>query len=296
MAMIYSRTVYIVLCLVLIYLGSGLMSVVLANLISPFVALYYSHRKFYTKEMRYNLPKERSTKNEVKSALADIWVTAKKSGTNTIGHYIGTQGSTFIAGVYLPLAVTAQWGLMTQILGVVYGMASNMGISFYPEYCKLRLRGEMDAFIKKTSLSIAVMICILLLGGVGVIYICPYLFTIIKSQTSMPSDSIMFAYLVYLVILTNAQLFALMMSSRNVIPSPVAILTTSVTQLLITIILLQFTEFGIWALLLGPAISGCSYTLWKWTELELKNMKISAFHFYSTGFKEMGYYTMTLLK
>lgn len=296
MASIYSRVAYIIICFALIYSEFGLMSVVIANLVSPFIARYYSYRKFYTKEMVENLPLVHTEKKEVLSALSDIWVTAKKSGTNTIGHYIGTQGSTFIAGAYLPLAATAQWGLMTQLFGVVQGLASNMGLSYYPEYCKLRLRSEHEVFIKKSSLSIALMISILLLGGIAIIILCPWLINIIGSETTMPSTSLMSSYLIYLIILTNAQLFAMMMSSRNVIPSPVAVLSTSAAQILITIALLQFTSIGIWALLLGPAVSGSFYTLWKWVQLEIKEMKISISSFYLTGVKGLwGYLFKTIM-
>lgn len=292
---IYSRITYIVLCFSLIFSGFGLISVVIANIISPFVARFYSYQKFYSKEMRSRLPYEKAPKEEVKSALSDIWMTAKKSGTNTIGHYIGTQGSTFIAGAFLPLTVTAQWGLMTQLFSVVHGLASNMGISFYPEYCKLRLRGERDTFIKKASLSTALMIAILFLGGMAIIILGPWLVKLIGSQTTMPDTSLMIFYMLYMLILTNAQLFAMMMSSRNVIPSPIAVLSTSFGQIILTIALLHFTNLGIWALLLGPAISGGSYTLWKWMEAELNEIKISAFKFYSIGLKELFAYVTLLI-
>lgn len=287
LGVIFSRVTYIVLCFVLIFSGYGLMSVVVANLVSPFVARFYSYYKFYSKEMKENLPIEKPEKKEIKKALSDIWVTAKKSGTNSIGHYISTQGSTFLAGAYLPLAITAQWGLMTQLFGVVYGFASNMGLSYYPEYCKLRLRGEQQLFVKKTSLSIVIMIVILALGGVAIVMLCPWLLQLIKSQTEMPSISLMCVYGVYMIILTNAQLFAMMMTSRNVIPSPKAVLITAVSQIVLTTLMLQFTTLGIWALLLGPVISGCSYTLWKWVDIELKNLHLSVGKYYLIGFSEL---------
>ena len=287
LASIYSRITYIILCFGLIFSGFGLMSVVIANLVSPFVARYYSYYKFYTKEMRANLPSEKSEKKEVKEVLSDIWVTAKKSGTNAIGQYVGSQGSTFIAGIFLPLAMTAQWGLMTQLLGVVHGLAINLAMTFYPEYCKLRVRGENELFVKKSSLSAASMIIILLIGGVAIIVLCPWLLILIGSETKMPSTLLMAIFLVYSMIRTNAELFAMMMTSRNVIPYPTAVLTTAAAQLIFTITLLMFTDIGVWALFVGPAIAGLSYTLWKWPQLELKNMNISLVKYYSTGFNEI---------
>lgn len=262
------------------------MSIVVANLVAPFVARFYCYKKFYSKEMRDLLPEEKTDKKEVQSALSDIWATAKKSGTNAVGHYIGTQGSTFIAGAYLPLEITAQWGLMTQLFGVVQGLASNMGMSYYPEYCKYRITGDKENLVKKSSFSFSVMFIILIIGGVAIILLCPWLLRLLSSETKLPSVTLMCAYLAYLIVLTNAQLFAMLMTSRNVIPQPAAVLLTAAGQLLLTIVLLQFTNLGIWALLLGPAISGGVYTLWKWMELELNNLHISAFRFYFIGFRE----------
>ncbi len=294
-ATIYSRIVYILICFVMIFSGFGLISVVVANLISPFVARYYSYRKFFSGEIKANLPEERSDSREVKQAISDIWFTAKKSGTNTIGHYVGQNASTFIAGLFLPLAVTAQWGLLVQLMGIVEGVAMNMGVSFYPEYCKLRLRGEKDELIRKSSFSITSMILILIAGGLVVVFVGPLALTIIKSNTVLPAVIFMLAYLVKQIISCNAQLFAMLMTSRNVIPSPTAVLITCGVQVLLITILLKFTGLGIWALLLGPFIPGILYTLWAWMKKELDDMNISAPRFYYTGLVEIVSFTKRIL-
>lgn len=287
MATIYSRATYILICFALIFNGVGLMSVVIANFISPFVARFYSQKKFFSKELRENLPKSKAEKKDVVQALKDIWYTAKKSGTNTIGHYIGIQGSTFIAGAFLPLAVVGQWGIMTQLFGIVQSVSANLGLSYYPEFCKLRLLGDRDSFIKKSSLSVTLMVLLLIMGGLAIILLCPWLLSVIGSNTTLPEKPLMWCYMFYLIALTNAQLFATMMTSRNVIPSPLAVVLTSICQIVLTIILLKFSPLGIWALLLGPAISGGVYTLWAWVKEELNNLELSIFDFYSFGLSEL---------
>jgi len=294
-ATIFSRIVYIIICFVLIFSGYGLISVVLANLISPFVARYYSYIKFYSGEIKENLPKDASGRDEVTQAISDIWYTAKKSGTNTIGHYVGTNASTFIAGLFLPLAVTAQWGILVQLISIVEGVAMNIGVSFYPEYCKLRLRNEKSELIRKSSFGITSMILLLLTGGLVVAFAGPFALTIIKSRTILPPLVFMLAYLIKQIITCNAQLFAMLMTSRNVIPSPTAVLITSAAQIILITVLLKYTNFGIWALLLGPFIPGISYTYWAWMKKELNNMNLSALHFYSSGIKEIFLYTQRLL-
>lgn len=295
MATIYSRITYIAICFALIFSGLGLISVVVANFISPFVARYYSYKKFYSKEIIDNLPKEKSSMVDVKSAISNIWYTAKKSGTNTIGHYVGTNGSMFVAGLYLPLSVTAQWGVLTQLFGIVQAVSMNIGQSYYPEYCKLRLRNEKDKIIRKSSFAIVTMILIIIVGGLVIAYVGPIVFQIIKSNTQLPPTSVMLAYIPYLVVLCNAQLFAMLMTSRNVIPSPTVVIISSAAQIVLTIILLQYTSLGIWSLLLGPFFSGMAYMFWAWMMIELKSMHFTVIQFYSTGIKEIVCFIKKLL-
>lgn len=286
-ATIYSRIAYIIICFVLIFAGFGLLGVVAANLISPFVARYYSYKKFYSKEMKSQLSLEKSKRSEITGVLKDMWVTARKSGTNTIGHYISTQGGMFIAGIYLPLGIIAQWGLLTQLMGVAQGFSMNLVMSDYPEYCKYRLLGEKEKYIMKTSFDIASMVVFLTISGFVVIFLGPFLVRLIGSNTQLPSTMLMFLYVLYLIILCNAQSFAMMMTSRNVIPSPKAVLISCVAQVILTIIFLHFFDLGLWSLLLGPAIAGCSYTLFAWPIIELRDMKVSAITFYRTGLSEI---------
>lgn len=283
LAVIFSRTANIVICFVMIFMGYGLMSVVIANLVSPFLARYYSYKKFFTPEMKSLLPIEQTDRKEIHHTISDIWYTAKKSGINTIGHYVATNGGVFIAGIYLPLAVTAQWGLMTQLYNVVRAVAMNLGMSYYPEYCKYRLQNDNERLISKSSFAIVSMILLLLAGGFVIIFFGDYLLALIKSRTLLPPSSLVLFYLLFVVIQSNAQSFAMMMTTRNVIPTPRAVLITSISQILLTILLLQFTDMGMWALLVGPFVCGMAYTLWAWMKLELDSLNISAFAFYSKG-------------
>jgi len=295
-ATIYSRIVYIVICFALIFSGVGLLSVVLANLISPFIARYYSYRKFYSGDIKAFLPQPPSGHKDVTQAISDIWVTAKKSGTNTIGHYVGANASTFIAGLFLPLSVTAQWGILVQLMSIVEGIAMNIGVSFYPEYCKLRLRGAEGELIKKSSLGITSMILFLLFGGLFIVLAGPFALKIIRSNAILPPTILMIAYLIKNIITCNAQLFAMLMTSRNVIPSPTAVLITSAAEIFLITVLLKFTNLGIFALLLGSFIPNMSYAYWAWMKMELDNMKLSAFSFYAIGIREIAGYTKRLVK
>ena len=66
-AEIISKLTYIALCVSLLYCGMGLMSVVIANFIAPFVQRWYCRRVYFTEELvkKINI---RIKKNEIKEA------------------------------------------------------------------------------------------------------------------------------------------------------------------------------------------------------------------------------------
>lgn len=130
---ILSKVTYIFLTLVLIYLDFGLLSIVVANFISPFVQRFYSYKKFYDNELKENLPREIG-KEEVQQTFNVIWYNARKLGLTFVGAYVINKMNMFVVGLYLPLAVTASYGLMVQLGTTVVTVASVSFVSFLPKF------------------------------------------------------------------------------------------------------------------------------------------------------------------
>lgn len=286
-AIIYSRIVYLILCIAMLLSGCGLLSVVSANFIAPFVVRFYSHIKFYSKEMRESLRGQTTTLQEKKEAISKMWYTAKRSGTNSIGHYVGTQGTMFFAGIYLSLNEASQWGILQQLYGIVQGMALNMGLSLLPQLTKYQLQKQKDKFIKTLSVSYVFLLLIIIAGGICINLLGPFALQLIKSKSHLPDISLMNFYFVSSVILVTAQLFACVLGCKNIIPSPKAVLTTSAAAIVLLFILLHFGSLGLWALVLAPCLTGMAYTYWRWPQLVLRDCQLNIFQLIHIGINEL---------
>lgn len=71
-SIILSKLTYIITCGVLVFCGFGLISVVAANMLAPLVLFAYSNIKFYTPQMKAQLPSD-IKKEETSEAILGIW-------------------------------------------------------------------------------------------------------------------------------------------------------------------------------------------------------------------------------
>ena len=76
-ATILSKLFYLAISFLLLYLDCGLFSIVIANAIAPFVQRFYSHRCYYTKELKLKLINDIPL-CEVKELFLVIWYNSKK--------------------------------------------------------------------------------------------------------------------------------------------------------------------------------------------------------------------------
>ena len=282
-ATILSKSTYMLICFVLLFTGFGLLSVVIANLVSPFVQRYYSYIKFYDKELREGINDEKVTKEEIRGAFQTLWYNAKRSGINMLGHFVTTQAGTFLCGLFLTLSETAEWGLMLQLYGVVAGFSRSIIMSQMPEYAKCYIRGERKKLLESISDGFVVFLFISLCGILTINVLGPYLLDLIHSNTHLPFSSVMWAYGVQLLLLNNAQNFANIMSSKNHIPSPTATLLTAFAIILLELITLRFLHLGLWGLIISPLVAGMAYTWWKWPQIVLKDLNASYLRLVTIG-------------
>lgn len=284
-ALVVSRVVYMLLCISLLYCGLGLMSVVISNIIAPFVLRYFSYHYFYSVNIKSELSKQNVDKIEINSALSKIWYTARKSATNMIGQYVGSNASTFMSGLYFSLSDTGQWGLMIQLYGIVSSFSMSMVMTQLPLFARYNLQGNIEGIKNKFSYGLAVFYLISIGGIVGINIFAPFILDIIGSNTKLPSQSNMWLYAISLIVLNNAQMFACVMTSKNIIPSPKAVLTTAFATICLFFIFLKYLNLGITGLILAPFIAGISYTLWRWPQIVLKDFGVNYIQLLHLGLK-----------
>ncbi len=284
-ATIYSRLAYILIAYALLLANCGLISVVVANIISPFISRYYSYHIFYTDDMKTRLAGLKSTKDEIIKTFNTIWDTTKMLALNMFGSFASNQAGLFIAGFFLSLADMASLGLMLQLYGILSSLSINMNVTLQAEFCKNRVIGDKRKLLNDMSFSTCFAIVIKIIGCIAIIYIAPWLLVLIRSNSVLPSFAILFMYSLQSILHDNMVCFCHYITSGNNVPFVKASLLTAFFIIVLLTVFL-YMDMGIMGVVLGLLIAEVTYNDWYWPLYVIKEFNISVLDFYKKGMNE----------
>lgn len=286
-AMVYSKIVYIIIAVILLLLGVGLLSIVIANLISPLINRHFSYKYFFTKELQEKINVYDITKQEKVDLFTIIWYNAKKIGLAYISGYAITKFSMFLAGLYLSLQNIASYGLMMQFVGIISTLSGTLFILSEPRLSSLKIKGEKDMLLKSFSYSMGIYYLLFIFMGVAFLFLAPWLLSLLKSNIILPASGIMILYLIIILLELNHSFFATMIVIGNTVPFMGISLITGGLIALGSFLSLQFTGLGILGLVLVQGIVQLAYSNWKWPQVICKEFKISFITFLRLAFSEV---------
>lgn len=285
-ATIYSKSVYILIAYTLLLSGNGLISVVVANLVAPFVSRFYSYKKFYTKEIKQVLNGLRSTNDEIIKVFRSIWATTKMLALNMIGSFASNQAGMFIAGFFLTLTEIGSYGLMLQLFNILSGLSISVNTTIQPEFCKNRVKGDYSKLLSDVSFSACVALVVKFSGSLAILFIAPYLLLVIRSNSLLPGLIVMSVYAIHSLLHDNMVCFCTFITSGNEVPFVKPSLITAVI-IIFSMTVFMWLGMGIWGAVLGIMIPELCYNSWRWMIYVLKEFNISIASFYSRGFIEV---------
>jgi len=286
-AMVYSKILQIVLCYVMLFYGYGLISVVIANLLSPFVSRIYSYVAFYTEELKPKLGTQIVERKDVHEAFDVMWYTTKRLAINMVGSYFCVQSGMFMAGLFLTLAEVASYGLMVQLCSVLAGVASTMVQVNQTAFYKLRIQGDEKKLLCLFSFSMMSMYLIIVFGGIFIIFAGNFCLELIHSKSMLPSMIIMSVYIFNLLLSYNHAFCAVFIVSKNEVPFVKASVFAGFAISLLTLALLYFTNWGLVALVLPSLIVHSLYNHWRWHKWVLNDLEVSFSQFLCIGIHEI---------
>jgi len=285
-AMVYSKLVYIILTFVFLYSGFGLMGVVLANLIAPFVNRYISYRYFFTQALNDKISVYVISKKEKIELFETVWHNAKKLGLVFVGAYAINKLSIFLAGLFLSLADIASYGLMIQLFGLL-SMVSGMFFGvFQPRFASLRSKGDDKTLVREFAFSMNIYYITFIIGAIGLLYFSPYLLSLISSNVTLPSFYIMLLFAVVLFLEGNHSNFATLIVTSNSVPFVTSSLIAGFFIGLGDFIFLKYTGYGILGLVIVQGLTQVAYANWKWPYVVCDEFKINFFKFIIIGMEE----------
>ena len=281
-ATMLSRVVYILLAIFLLTSGFGLMGVVIANFIAPFVQRFYSYKVYFTSDLKEKI-RGTITKKEISESFQTIWYNAKKIGVNMLGSYGINKMGFFLVGLYLPLSDAGSYGLLVQCGVVLSGVAAIMNNSYIPKFSSFRVTGQVEELIRVFSFTVLIYWIVMCLGSSLVVLGAESLLNLIHSNTLLPSQWICTIYLLIVTLEGNHSMFAGFITTNNEVPFVKAALFSGAAIVFFTFIGLHFFSFTLLGVVLTQGIVQLAYNNWYWPQWVLKDLNISLFRFTYCG-------------
>lgn len=294
---IYSKIVYIAICVGMLFLGCGLMSVVVANFISPFVQRYYSYISFYTDEIKDGLRGQVVTAEDIREMTSTLWFNAKKLGIIFVGQYGISQSGIFFSGLFLSLEEVAAYGLMMQLINnILCSISKSLFNSISPLFSKDTINHDIYQLIRHFSLGNFIFLCIFIVGSLMVIFVAPPVLDLIHSNSHLPSTLVMLVFSIDALLDYNHANFTYILTAQNRFPFVKADLITGMAVVFINLATLYFTDWGLVGLVLGRLCVMLAYNDWKWPAVICRELNVPITIFVKVGYQETCYKLQMLIK
>lgn len=276
---IFGKCAYLIIAFILLMLRTGLIGVMVANIISVFIQRIIAKSYFFKNELKQKLKSETVTKQEKKDVFSKIWFNAKKQGLVSLAGIVNGKLGIFIAGVYLSLKEMGSYGLLLQFGGLITSICNTTLNTYYPRLCSLRVQNKKkdvyDSFCKIMGFSYFLYI----LGSLFLLFCIPNILVLIGSNAVLPATKIVVAYLIVNIFDVTAGAAISLVSIDNKIPFMKASLISSAAIIVLTIIGFQFFHIKLFGLILIPGVVQLSYNYWKWPKEIFKNYNSNIFKY-----------------
>lgn len=271
------RVITIFFCSFLLLLNCGLVSVVLSDFVALSIQRYLARRGFYTCEIKKELQLFKVSTEEMKSMYAILWYNAQKLGLTSFAGFLVSQLGLFFAGFYLPLEIVASYGLMCQLVMVISALSTTLVTIHVPYFASCIVQHEYEELLKRFSILLLVFYAVFSIGVLLLISIVPFLLIYIKSQAFLPSLSLVLVYSIIRLLECNHANFATVLVSNNKVPYMKAALFSGFFTLVGLLVVLKYTNWGLWGIVLVPGIVQGVYQNWKWPKVVCEEYEIGYF-------------------
>lgn len=281
-ATILSRIAYIMLVVFFLKMGMGLLGIVIANFIAPFVQRFYCYKVYFTIELKGKISGI-ITKEEIVESFHAIWYNAKKLGINMLGSYGINKMGFFFVGLYLPLSEAGSYGLLVQLGAVLSGVAAILNNSYMPKFSNYRVTGQVEKLTRLFSFTVLIYWFVMCLGSLIVVLGAAPLLDFIHSNTQLPSWWICAIYLLIVTLEGNHSMFAGFITTNNEVPFVKAALSSGLAIVLFTFVGLHFFSFTLLGVVFTQGLVQLAYNNWYWPRWVLRDLNASVFTFTNSG-------------
>jgi O-antigen/teichoic acid export membrane protein len=270
---IAGQTVYLVIAAILILAGYGLVAIVSAQVSSVFIIRWLSYHSFFTQEIKQELHNVNAFPK--KDILEVIYPNALKIGLTSVGAFMVQRSAIVIGSLYLSLEEIASYGITIQLIMVLAGFATIYTTTYLPKIAQLRVEENNQAIKELYLKGQMVLLLTYIAGGMILLILGEWALNFIGSQTRFMPTLIVLMAIIISFLENNHGIAGTILLTKNEVPFFKASLFAGCTTILLLLLLFQFTNFGLWAMIAAPGIAQGVYQNWKWPFVVFKELEIT---------------------
>lgn len=269
---IIGQALYLLLAMVLILIGYGIISIVFAQVLSVIIIRVLSYKIFYTNELKLKLKSVVGYSR--KEILKSIYPNAVKIGLTSLGGFLVQKSSIIIGSLYVSLSDLATYGISSQLIMIIGGLASIYISTYQPKIAHLRIVQNKDEIKNLYLKGQLFLFATYFISGVVLLFCGSWALELIKSQTKIMTSMLLLVALIISFLENNHAIAGAILLSNNEVPFFKASLFAGGITILLLLIMFHFFEMHLWAMILAPGIAHL-YNNWKWPYEVFKQLDIS---------------------
>lgn len=282
-ATVISRSIQIITSLLLMYYGFQLVAVAIAYLLNGTIFRFLAKKYFENyKNIGKKIGKASNSIYEMNNICKTIWYNAWRDGLVTASAYLSNQATILVVSIFLSLTETAIYSISLQLITAIGIIAGVLYSSFQPALQSAHINNDLDKSKKLMSQMITVYYVVFWMGVLGLVGIgIPILAFIMPEMTIHIPILILIS--IYVFLYKQHNYFASYISNTNKVPYVKAFIFSSIFGIIFSILLMYFTNWGIWGLVGAQIVAQIIYNNWYWPMIVMKKLNTNIFSMLKLG-------------
>lgn len=268
---IISQTIYLSTAILFIFMGWGLIAIVLAQALAMILKRYLSYKTFFTSELKNRL--QSSDTQQFKEIIKTITPNSIKLGTTSVGAFLVLQSSVIIGSLYISLEEIASYGITMQVINVVASLSAVYFSSYVPKISNLRVKNDLQSVKIIYFRCVYILVITFLMCGIFIILFGNDILVLLKSKTLLLSSVMIMTILIILMLEKNHAIAGGFLVSKNEVPYFKAAIISGVVTVILLFVFIKILHWGVWGMILAPGITQLAYQNWKWPLHLLQDLK-----------------------
>jgi len=270
---ITSQTLKIIVSVICLYLGWGIISLVIGILVCDLTNRTLSYYSFYDKNI-----KEKLRSAIVMPVMEIIKIMAPNSfkiGLTTLGFFALSQAITLISPFYLTLPEVGQYGISKLMMSLIISMGGTWFGTFYPQLTQYRVRNENENVKRLYVKGLLVVIIIFVVAGSGLLLVGNPLLKLIHSKTMLLNGWMLLLMLFFSFCEALQSISTSTLLTKNEVPFFKSVLLSGAGSLVLLFIMFKLLHLGVLSMILAPGIVLSIYHNWKWPYTVFRDLKVT---------------------